>query len=125
MTGAISQSDDFSQALTERYHCNGNTCGICGETVNRKLVILPASLTAIEAEAFTGTAAEAVVIPATCTSIGSGAFTGCPNLQVIVFDGADASIGSGAIPEGVIIIAPAGGTVEAWAEVSGNTLIIR
>ncbi|MBR4081890.1 MAG: leucine-rich repeat domain-containing protein, partial [Clostridia bacterium] len=56
---------------------NGGICSICGATVERSMVILPASLTAVEAEAFTDTAVEAVVIPAGCTSIAAGAFSGC------------------------------------------------
>ncbi|MBR4081883.1 MAG: leucine-rich repeat protein, partial [Clostridia bacterium] len=56
---------------------NGGICSICGTTVERSMVILPASLTAVEAEAFTDTAVEAVVIPAGCTSIAAGAFSGC------------------------------------------------
>ena len=43
-------------------------------------VRLPAGLTAIEAEAFTGMACNAVIIPEGCRSIGSRAFADCRNL---------------------------------------------
>jgi len=46
-------------------------------------LILPADLTAIEAEAFLGDAAEMVVIPASCTAIGSRAFADMPNLHYV------------------------------------------
>ena len=104
---------------------NGGICSICGTTVERSMVILPASLTAVEAEAFTDTAVEAVVIPAGCTSIAAGAFSGCGSLKVIIFTSADCTIGDGAIPAGTAIIAPVNGTVENWAESNGMTFLAR
>ena len=47
------------------------------------VLVLPASVTVIETEAFAGTAADAVVVPAGCTSVGSRAFAGCPNLKTV------------------------------------------
>ena len=44
---------------------------------------LPASLLAIEDEAFYGGAFQAVVIPNSCTSIGHGAFANCKNLLYV------------------------------------------
>ena len=38
-------------------------------------------MTEIEAEAFSGIAAEAVIIPEGCLTIGSKAFADCPNLK--------------------------------------------
>ena len=88
-------------------------------------MILPASLMTIEAEAFTGTAVEEVVIRNDYTTIQSGAFAGCGSLEVIVFYAMDCTIEDGAIPAGVGIIAPAGGSVEAWAAENGVTFQAR
>ena len=43
-------------------------------------LILPASLTVIESEAFSGISAQAILIPKGCTKIESRAFANCPNL---------------------------------------------
>ena len=55
--------------------------GIPYKTV--KALILPQSLTAIEAEAFMNGTFEAVVIPDGCTAIGSKAFANCSNLLYV------------------------------------------
>ena len=46
-------------------------------------LVLPASLTEIEAEAFSGIAADIIVIPSGCTTVGSRAFADCPNLKTV------------------------------------------
>ena len=104
---------------------NGNACSICGMTVNRVMMTRPSSLTTIGVEAFTGTAAEAVVIPGGCTSIAADAIAACASLKVIIFTEADCTIATGAIPCGVIILAPAGGTVEAWSTANELTFMAR
>jgi hypothetical protein len=51
-------------------------------------VVLPSTLTTIDAWAFAGcTNLEKIVIPASVTSIGKGAFNGCTNLKSVVFEG--------------------------------------
>ncbi len=51
--------------------------------LNADVLAIPESTTAIEAEAFDGTAASMVVIPPSVTSVGPGAFLCMPNLQLI------------------------------------------
>ncbi|MBR4441842.1 MAG: leucine-rich repeat domain-containing protein, partial [Clostridia bacterium] len=55
-------------------------------------LVLPAGLTAIEAEAFCGIAADSVVIPEGCTTIGSRAFADCADLIEIVIPASVTSI---------------------------------
>ena len=52
-------------------------------TVNDNILILPADLTAIESEAFSGIAAQAVVIPENVTEIAEDAFTDCDDLTTV------------------------------------------
>lgn len=61
-------------------------CTACGEVLESaaiRLKTLPAGLTQIEAEAFAGTAFEAVEIPDGCESIGNKAFANCQNLMYV------------------------------------------
>ena len=44
---------------------------------------LPAQLTAIEDQAFSGVICEAVIIPDSCEQIGSDAFADCLNLKYV------------------------------------------
>ena len=53
---------------------------ICREM---KTAVLPANLTAIDAEAFTGAVFDAVIVPDGCASIGSRAFADCKNLYQV------------------------------------------
>jgi hypothetical protein len=50
---------------------------------NLRVLKLPASLKAIEKEAFEGIAAEAIMIPETCTAIKPRAFVNCQNLLYV------------------------------------------
>ncbi len=73
---------------------------------------LPANLTAIEAGAFEGTAAQEYRIPAGCTAVGSRAFADLPGGTVIVFMGRDAEIAADAFSGSeVFFVCPDGGTV--------------
>ncbi len=75
---------------------SGGACAACTVVVREftAVLTLPAGLTVIEAEAFTGlSSAEAVRIPASVTAIGDGAFDG----------------------SGVVILAPAGSYPIQWA----------
>ena len=67
-----------------------------------KAITLPASLKTIEAEAFSGIAAEIVIVPDGCVSIASGAFMDCPNLEEISVP-ANCEVAEGACAETVTI----------------------
>ena len=49
----------------------------------RRVLILPANLKTIEAEAFAGSICETVIVPEGCESIGARAFANCKNLTYI------------------------------------------
>ncbi len=59
----------------------------------------PASLTAIEAEAFAGTPFQAVIVPNTVTAIGSRAFADCRNLVYVCIPASVTSIASDAFAD--------------------------
>ena len=75
------QSDKFSDFILLYVDAPKEPVDLTGLST----LLLPASVTTIEAEAFIGTSAEVVIIPASCTSIGSRAFADCENLKYIVF----------------------------------------
>ena len=79
--------------------------------------VLPDSLTAIEAEAFSGDAFTYVLVPADVETIGSSVFANCPNLQYVEFAGSDTLISDNAFGgrTDFTIIAPAGSTAATWA----------
>ena len=79
--------------------------------------VLPASLTAIEPEAFSGDAFTYVLVPADVETIGSSVFANCPNLQYVEFAGSDTLISDNAFGGRIdfTIIAPAGSTAATWA----------
>ena len=82
---------------------------------------LPASVTAVEANAFEGAAMTVVFIPDGCAVIGAEAFKDCLNLSMIRLPknceiGEGAFDGCGAL---AAVFAPAGGTTEAWAAAEG------
>lgn len=104
---------------------NGSVCSLCNARVNRSQLTLPDDLTEVGAEAFLGTAEEAVLVPAGVTSIGSRAFGNSRSLRAVIFAGANATIASDALSGSfnAVIVAPAGGTVEAWANANGVTFV--
>lgn len=79
--------------------------------------VLPASLTAIESEAFAGGAFTYVLVPADVETIVSGSFANCPNLQYVEFAGSSTLISDGAFGGSTdfTIIAPAGSSAATWA----------
>ena len=85
---------------------------------NEHRLVLPASLTSIETEAFANTAAWEVDLPDGIGSIGDGAFANADDLFLVVIPNGNASItgnpfqGSG----NVIIAAPSGGSVNQFAD---------
>ena len=100
---------------------NGSVCSICGVRVSRRQLTLPDDLTVVEAEAFLGTAEEAIFVPGGVSSIGSRAFANSPSLRAVIFVSGNATIASDALSGSgnAVIIAPAGGSVEAWADANG------
>ena len=87
--------------------------------------VLPASLTAIGAEAFSGGAFTYAVVPAGVARINSGAFANCPSLQYVEIQGADTAISDNAFGgrTDFTIIAPAGSAAETWANQHGVNFI--
>ena len=85
---------------------------------NEHRLVLPASLTSIETEAFANTAAWEVDLPDGIGSIGDGAFANADDLFLVVIPNGNASItgnpfqGSG----NVIIAAPSGDSVNQFAD---------
>ena len=83
--------------------------------------VLPADLTAIEAEAFCGSDVEYLVLPDTLTSIGSRAFADCKELVCVEFTDSvttiavDAFAGCGDL----MIVAPEGSAAYEFAEANG------
>lgn len=68
------------------HHLDGDACSVCHatfDTTGMNVMILPAELTEIEAEAFTGISAQAVVVPDNCGKIGAKAFADCAGLKYI------------------------------------------
>ncbi|MBR4872337.1 MAG: leucine-rich repeat protein [Clostridia bacterium] len=100
-----------------------------------KTLVFEEGRTSITSRVFAGcTALEEVVIPATVTTIGyttGSPFNGCTGLKTITFLSKDVTIRpltadfeankDKALPTGVIINAPAGGTVEEYAKENGYT----
>lgn len=70
--------------------------GYAVEYIGLSTLILPASLTVIEAEAFEGLNVERIVIPASVSTIGSRAFADCAKLTRAVFEGSSVIIESDA-----------------------------
>ena len=75
-----------------------------------KSVTIPNSVTEIGWCAFNGcTGLNSVIIPSSVTSIGDNAFFGCSNLQYMnLMCSTPPSIGSNSIPNGTVIVVPAG-----------------
>ena len=84
-------------------------------------LVLPASLTAIEAEAFAGGAFTYVLVPEGVEAIGGGAFAGCQSLQYVEFAGSDILISDDAFGDRTdfTIIAPTGSAAATWAAQHG------
>jgi len=83
--------------------------------------ILPASLTAIEAEAFAGNAFTCVQLPEVTTVIGSRAFAGCPNLSYIYIPGATETIAEDAFSgvSGLTILGRSDSYAKTYAQQNG------
>ena len=68
------------------HHLTDGTCVGCGKTfepTSMSVLMLPASLTAIQAKAFSGVGAEAVVIPEKCETVSPDAFGDGANLRYV------------------------------------------
>jgi len=100
----------------------------CTVTVrNPEVILLPADLTAIEAEAFVNVDAEKIVIPDGCVSIGSRAFADCGRLCLIEIPGTVTEIAADAFENcsGLTISAPSGSPAEAFALAAGIPFIAK
>ena len=104
---------------------NGAACSLCGQSVSREQLTLPDSLTTVKAEAFLSVDAEAILLPGCVTTIADRAFADCDSLCALIFTAKDASIANSALSGSAraSVIAPAGGTVERWANENGVEFI--
>ena len=86
---------------------------------------LPASLTAVEEEAFAGIAASAVDVPASCASICACAFRNCPNLTQIRIP-ADCELGTDVFAgcEIVYVFGAPGSSAEAYCQSHVNCVFV-
>ena len=103
------------QSFTVEDHMTLTACWTDAIRLGIANLVLPSSLTEIEAGAFEGIAAATVYIPDGCDSIGAGAFAACHNLQQVrIPDGCaiDPSAFSGC--GAVTLFGSAGGTAEAF-----------
>lgn len=89
-------------------------------------MILPAGLTAIDAEAFAGTTMQVVRLPQGLKSIGSRAFADCPDLWQILIPASVTSIADDAFAgvEGLIIFGQAGSAAQRFAEAHGHSFVL-
>lgn len=88
-------------------------------------LILPASLTRAEAEAFAGGAFRYVVVPAGTEEIGPYSFAGCPNLRYIELQNPAVRIDSTAFSgvSGLTLVGASGSTAETFASAHGFTFL--
>ena len=88
-------------------------------------LVLPAEVTTVDEKAFAGVPVEQVTFPDTIQTIGNKAFLGCDTLRLAVIPVASVDISFNAFDgcEDLIICAPAGGTVEAFARGYGFNFI--
>ena len=84
-------------------------------------ITLPADLTSIDAEAFSGTSARTVRIPGSVTTIGPGAFSSCEDLLVVYIPASVTSIASDAFSgaEQVLLVVESGSAAESFADRAG------
>ena len=106
--------DDPTGAL--RTWCEGNGIVLAG-AFNR--TCLPASLEAVEAEAFAGSAMQWVVLPDDCSAVGDRAFAQS-GLRLVSVPTGVTSIGTDAFDADVVILAPIGSEAAVWAFAHGN-----
>ena len=87
--------------------------------------VLPASLTAIGDEAFTGGAFTYVRLPESCASIGKNAFANCTNLTYIYIPAATTQIDPSAFGNrmSLTIFGKTGSTAETFANIKGFTFV--
>lgn len=84
-------------------------------------LILPDSISTIEEEAFSGLAIKEARLPASIQRIGARAFAECEKLRLVEIPVASVSIEDNAFygADNVTILAPAGGTVQSFANRNG------
>ena len=89
--------------------------------------ILPASVAAIEANAFEHIAASVVIVPANCASIGDCAFKDCENLQRIRIPSNVVTIGEDIFtgcPHTVYVYGTAGSAAEAYCQAHNGCVFV-
>lgn len=86
-------SNAFTNDVFTIQHAPGGTIPSLGTL---SVLRLPANLTVIEEEAFTGLSCQAVILPEGCTTIGSGAFASCTELLYVLIPESVTSIASDA-----------------------------
>ena len=90
------------------------------------LMTLPASLTVIGREAFTGIKAKYVVVPATVTEIGANAFDNCPGGMSVEITSSSIDIDEDAFGDtSVVVVCPDGSPAMEFAVANGYTYKIK
>ena len=80
------EKDSWVIPMKSVHHAVDGICSECGKNFLKTLTYaakLPADLTRIEDEAFTGISAQSIVVPDGCTAIGSRAFADCASLRYV------------------------------------------
>lgn len=79
-------------------------------------LVLPESLTTIDAEAFLNCDAQEIVIPASVTRIGDKAFQGCSHLTKLIFESSQCELGSDILAgSNAAVVCRNGSAIERWA----------
>ena len=115
----------------------GSRCAFCGEVRKKQTeipkvevaqkMVLPSSLTAIEAEAFAGNNVVCVVIPEHCTEIGASAFADCAQLRFIEIPASVTSIDDSAFDgcsDVLIIVTSDGSAAQRFAKDKDITCVL-
>ncbi len=84
---------------------------------------MPDDITAISANAFTGTALTSVILPKNCVSIATSAFQNCTNLKTMIMYGNVRTCDTLAIND--IDIFYFYGTLEQWCSISGHSGLLE
>jgi len=98
--GAYSLRASFENAVFSVQEKEGNDIPALKDL---EVLVLPADLKRIDAEAFSGIKAQAVILPDGCRTIEAGAFSGCEQLIYAYIPSSVISIGEGAFEKTVIL----------------------
>lgn len=103
----------YSQAVGYLHNETTFTIGLL--PASPSVLSLPAVLSEIEEEAFSGTAVQKLVIPASVASIASGAFDNCPDLLVVAIENDGVGISPSAFSAPFTVYGTPGSAAESFA----------